>query len=130
MALRYGDVQFVSDGKTYTVRYGNLAWDELRRKLGSDTSFGCLLKARQDPEAFLAIVHEGLGYYQPELTRDQARLLYDEIPRPGERNLSAAVWEAIELSLPEIKAVLEGARPKAVPAAPPSNTRKPSRKPH
>lgn len=131
MAQRYGDVGFVADGKTYTVRYGNLAWDALKRKLGAPTEIGCLLKARESTEAFLVFVREGLATYHPDLSADEVRQLYDELPQPGEKGLNSAAWEAVELALPELKKIAgDSAGPKAQPAASPSKTPKRSSKPH
>lgn len=121
MGLRYGDVRFVTGGKTYTVRYGNLAWDELRRRLGATSEIGCLLKARESPQTLLDFFQVGLEAYHPGLSLDAVRQLYDEIPAPGEKGLNAAAWEAVTLALPELRAIAEGSGPKAkAPPAPPT----------
>lgn len=120
MARRFGDVDFLADGKTYTVRYGNLAWDELKRKLVADTELGCLLAAKKDSAALMLVVREGLAAYHPDLTLEQVIELNDEIAQPGQKNLSQAVWEAAMLSLPELKKMAEGEGrgPKAIPPRP------------
>ncbi len=115
--MKYGDVQCVAGGQVLTVRYGNLAWDRLMRRFGASSKIGALLKARDDDEAFLHLVREGLAAYHPGLTLARIRELYDELPAPptaggdldsggGELTLKEAVWQAVSLSLPELSDVM------------------------
>lgn len=124
MAHRYGDVEFTVAGRTYTVRFGNLAWFRVMQRLGVPSELGCLYKARHDQEAFQVLLQEGLATYHPELQPEEVKQLFDEIARPGETSLNAALWEAVKLSLPVLQEQAKGGGPNAQPAArTPSPTR-------
>ncbi len=122
---RYGDVQFVADGKQYTVRYSNLAWDECRRTMGG-LDRGAALAAAFGSDASMAnFLRAGLMSYHPELSLADVRRLYDEMDQPGVKSLSVAAQEAIEIALPDVALLAQMARaagPKdeAAPETPPT----------
>lgn len=134
--MKYGDVSCVAGGQALTVRYGNLAWDRLMRKLGASSKVGALLKARESDENFLLLVREGLAAHHPQLTAAQVRELYDELlaadADPADLPLKDAVWEAVTLSLPELSKLLEASQEKASGSGPKAKRTKerPSARPH
>jgi len=122
---RYGDVAFTLAGKSYAVRYGNLAWDRIKTTLGvSNPAAGIALAMGGNDAARDAILLGGLLAYHKTITADDVRALYDEIPKEGERSLWSACWEAIGVSLPEFKKRMEAAL-----AGPKADVANPSPKP-
>jgi hypothetical protein len=119
MAL-YGDVSFTLGGRTYTVRFGNLAWDAIYKALGvAEPSTVIARVIGGDKEARDVLLREGLATYQPEITTAEARTLYDQIPIEGERSLWSATWEALAVALPKLVAALEAAIRGELPPPPP-----------
>lgn len=127
--LRYGDIQFQLGGQAYKVRYGNIAWDALKRQFGVTTEGACIMAAVKQPENLLAFLRAGLSWYQPAMALEDVRNLHDEIPQDGECALADAAWAAAALALPELVKTLTGSDvPKGEPAPETKPTRKRSSK--
>jgi hypothetical protein len=106
----YGDVTFTLSGRAYTVRFGNLAWDAIYKALGvADPAAVIARILAGDKDARDVVLREGLATYHPEITTEEARTIYDQIPVEGERSLWSATWEALSIALPKLAAALEAA---------------------
>lgn len=125
--MRYGDVQFRLGGESYVIRYGNVAWDSLKRVFGCDTEGQCIIKSHESNDNLLVFLRTGLEWYQPGLAPERVRELYDELPQTGEVALTVAAWDAVTLAMPELLRSETASDPKdAGPKSP--KTRTPSAK--
>jgi hypothetical protein len=117
----YGDVSFRLADQSYTVRFGNLAWDAIYRALGDANQASVVARVLSgDKDARDVLLREGLATYQPEITTAETRILYDQLPREGERSLWSATWEALSISLPKLVAAFEAAIRGDLVAPPPA----------
>jgi hypothetical protein len=102
MTNKYGDVSFVLDGQSYTVRLGNLEWLHLQEEFGVEGIAQAILASAQSTKNTIALFRVALSRKHADLTDPDVCNLMDCRAGEGEKTLAQAVDEAIRFSLPKL----------------------------